>query len=265
MLRTPFLTDILLYQQNKTSNEHHKQQFGFDLSDIPDMNIFFINKDESQDQETNFNPNIMKTTVRSKDQIIPEKFKEIKKISITKKDLGSLGYHSWLSDEVINSYLSYLHNTHIEAKIGYTNTFFYVTLKQNGNEYASRWGGISGYRVDIFDHFLIPITTGAHWFLIDLDFNNQVMIIYDSLSHRYNSYTKQITDFLIYQGISPIEIVYPPVPKQTTHYDCGVFLLKFATMIYENQPIEKNSFRQRDITTFRSKIKETLSKYLSSK
>lgn len=265
MHRTPFLTDILLYQQGKMSS-NKKKQFIFDLSDVPELDIFFVNQDSAdRDRRIDINPHQIKTSVRPKDQIIPEKFREIKKVTITKKDLRSLGYHSWVNDEVINSYLTHLHNTHIETNIGYTNTFFYVTLKRSGNEYANTWGGIRGNRVDIFSHFLIPITTGAHWFLIDLDFDNQVMLVYDSLSHQYSSYTKKIADFLTFQGIPPIKIVYPAVPKQTTHYDCGVFLMKFATMIYENQPIEKNSFHQKDITSFRTKVKEILSKYISEK
>ena len=85
------------------------------------------------------------------------------------------------------------------------------------------------------------------------------------LSHRYNSYIKKIQDFLAFQGISPINVKYPSVPRQANYYDCGVFLMKFATMIYENQPIEKNSFNQKYITSFRSQIKEILSEYLSSK
>lgn len=266
MRRTPFLTDILLYQQKENKDDDNHNQFLFNLDHIPDLDIFTVNEEENdQNNEADHTLTNETHTIQPKDNRIPDKFKEIKNISITKKDLRSLGSRQWLNDEVINSYLAYLHNTHIESKIGFTNTFFYVSLKQNGNEYTNKWDGIFRYRIDIFSHFLIPITTGAHWFLLDLDFDNKAMNVYDSMSHRYTSYTKKINEFLAFQGIPPLEVKYPSVPSQSNGYDCGVFLLKFATMIFENRSIKKNSFGQKEINSFRSQIKEILSKSVSPK
>ncbi|OHS98384.1 Clan CE, family C48, Ulp1-like cysteine peptidase [Tritrichomonas foetus] len=193
---------------------------------------------------------------------IPERFKVEKKIFIIQKDIDSLGRRKWLSDGVINSYLTYLHNTKQRYDIGYTNTFFYHKLTNYGSEEANKWGGIWETKLDIFSHFLIPLTTGSHWFLIDLDFEKQKMNVYDSFSYTHLEHTTNINAFLNYQQINSLKVVHPEIPQQTNGYDCGVFLLKFAELIYEGKKINKKSFSPSFAIEYRKKIANILKNYL---
>lgn len=260
MERTPFIVDVF-HRKKVQKQDKDSQCCNLELDSYPQIRVPF-SVDEINIKKFGFNKQNAILLPQTEPQYYPTFFRKNRKISISKKDLNTLNPRNWLSDEVMNSYLNFLHNSNPETTIGYTNTFFYEALKRNGYKDANQWSGISGYRVDNFFHFLIPITTGAHWILIDLDFERGVLNVYDSYMKKYNSIVKDIVGFLEFQGVPPLKINFPSVPLQTTSYDCGVFVLKFATMIYENQTITEDSFTQNDLIQFRRNVKDILSKYL---
>ena len=194
---------------------------------------------------------------------IPKKLLEQRRIFLERKDLNTLRGRRWLSDGVVNSYLDHLHNKYRNPTVGHTNTFFYEKLTKQGPYEASQWAGIYGNKVNIFKHFLIPIYTGNHWFLIDLDFKQNQMNILDSYSHKRDKYITKINNFLKYQGINPLHPIYPKVPKQSNSYDCGAFLLHFALIIFKNDgPITILSFKANAMPSFRKKVMEDLKQYV---
>ena len=183
---------------------------------------------------------------------------------ITCQELQCLQHKkSCLNDAVINAYISHLSRLHnINGRIGFTNTYWLPKLRRDGFDAAMNWEGIWGKRLDVYEKFLIPVATGCHWILIEICFGNFVINVYDSLGKSGTSFVNSVKDFMKKQGIVRKFVTsFPKVPKQTNTYDCGVFLLLFAECIFLNIGIEKDTFQQRDMLDFRSKILGNLLDY----
>lgn len=182
------------------------------------------------------------------------------KISISKRDLVCLERNKCLNDAVINAYMDILASKADKSrKIGHTNTFFIDKLQRDGFTAAVTWAGIDGVRLDMYHQFLIPVATGFHWILIEVNFITSTINIYDSLGKSGTSIARLIQDFMKEQGIlRKFQIKWPLVPKQLNYHDCGVFLLQYSEMIFENIPIKKDSFTQGDAKDLRQKFYDAL-------
>lgn len=177
------------------------------------------------------------------------------RISFTQEDLHTLDGCNWLSDEVVNSYLNIL-RSRSEENIGSTNTFFINKLERGEFDEALNWEGIRGEKINIYDKFLIPIHAGMHWIIACCDFKNNELDLLDSFGNSYTRMTDLINTFLEFQGITPLPVKHPQVPRQYNGYDCGVFLLSNARCILLNNGVF--DYTQADIPNIRKRIKSEL-------
>jgi Ulp1 family protease len=85
----------------------------------------------------------------------------------------------------------------------------------------------------------------------------------DSLGQHGRKYGEALRTFLRFQGIKRYFFIqFPPVPQQRNNYDCGVFLLQLAELIFDGRPVDRYSFTQRDATEFRDQITRDLTRGL---
>ena len=170
-------------------------------------------------------------------------------------ELETLKPTNWLSDAIVNSYLSYMLSKSTE-KIGCTNSFFYAKLAGSGPQASLNWAGFKEKPINHYDKFLIPICAGCHWILAVCDFKCKQLQILDSLGSRYSEVGNNINNFLGLLGIGSLTVTYPNVPHQMNSNDCGVFLLSNARCIFFNNG--HFDFSQKDIPNMRLKIRNDL-------
>ena len=176
---------------------------------------------------------------------------------VTEQDLQCLTHRRCLNDAVVNAYMAQLSNEYnIDGRIGFTNTFWINKLRRDGCEAAANWEGIWGRRIDTFERFLVPVAANeSHWILFEIRFSDSVINIYDSLGRSGSGLAKRIGEFMKWQGIAAKFVTkWPSVPKQSGFRDCGVFLLQFASCIFEKIPIDRDTFSQHDVKSIRTKI-----------
>ena len=175
---------------------------------------------------------------------------------ITEQDLQCLVHRRCLNDAVVNAYMAQLSNDYnVKGNIGFTNSFWINKLRRDGCEAAANWEGIWGKRLDTYSKFLIPVATHAHWILFEIRFSDSVINIYDSVGRKGAELARNIRQFMESQGITNKFVTkWPPVPKQSGCRDCGVFLLQYAACIFENIPIDRDTFSQQHVKGIRSKI-----------
>lgn len=186
-----------------------------------------------------------------------------KSISINNFELETLKKGNMVSDAVINASFRYFYNEIDHVNIGFTNTFFYKKLERDGVKAVSEWIQLKG-KIDTYSHYLIPIAMYVHWFLVDLDFNNRMINIYDSLrSHpSRDKVVKNIRQFLEYNGIKyRMKVRYPPGPKQCNSVDCGIYVIRFALCIFLHQTVVLDFFNKTSIFTYRKELFNILQEY----
>lgn len=175
--------------------------------------------------------------------------------SLRASDLSCLRNRRWLTDAVINAYLEYLSTMYNDGTLGFVDTFWMNKMIRDGYTAALSWSGINGRRLDVFRKFIVPVITGSHWILIEVCFATSRIRVYDSLGRRGRSPALKVKDFIKHQGIDKkFQILWPAVPKQSNYDDCGVFILEFARCIFENIPIDAQTFGPRDIVDIRERI-----------
>ena len=177
-------------------------------------------------------------------------------VHITMDDLDDIKNDKCFNDAVVNAYLVFLGNNHDPGStIGYTNSFFINKLRRDGCKAASSWQGIDGKRLDVYKKFLIPISTMSHWILVEISFCEGVIRVYDSLGRHGESLVHKIKNFLFWQNIRKKFVTrYPSVPKQDNFHDCGAFVCEFARCIFEDIPLNKETFSQKDAPEIRKRI-----------
>lgn len=175
-------------------------------------------------------------------------------IIISFKDLKCLKQRKkWINDAVINSYLSFIMlNSANDEHIGFTNTFFYQKLINDGPESVKKWEGIDMDDIGNYEHFLIPCERRSHWTLVDIMFKKKTLRILDSAYYRQNYVAGKINEFIVSTGRKKFKIEYPKCPKQRNFYDCGAYILKFAWLVINNQSL--GGFNQKDIMNWKKKI-----------
>ena len=184
--------------------------------------------------------------------------KQKRKILISRSNLSCLLKSRRINDEVVNAYISFLHNK-FGGSVGSTNTFFMEKLIRDGNEEAVKWEGIKGISLSNFKKFIIPISNGYHWFLVCLRIDKSKMYFLDSMSTPVPKakYIKALNNFLAFQKIGKLTPLNLVVPKQKNSYDCGTYLLFFAECLF-NDVNEISSFTQKEAVKFKKKIYDIL-------
>lgn len=198
----------------------------------------------------------------SKKQHLEEEFKkqpDPPKISFDPQELECLYDGQWLNDAILNSYIS-LMASKSEYNVGYTNSFFYKKLERDGCKAASMWQGIKGQPINQYDRFFIPICLGVHWISAEINFFENHIAVLDSFNTPHKNIGRKLNEFLEFQGIDPLPVIFPRVPQQLNGDDCGVFTIQFGRAVFFN--FDFNYFSQSDIPLVREQIYDELSAYL---
>ena len=183
------------------------------------------------------------------------------RISITSSDLKTLNPKTWLNDKIIKLYLTMLEHQYKNEDIQIMDSYFYTTLVNNGCKALSSWFRIPALlRKKVI---IIPINQFEyHWSLMlivrpdmlknvlvsnaTLPCNSQrtVLVGLDSAStgisftaskdiHCWLNYiTKRSKNTQINSHNLPL--IQPDVPYQNNNYDCGVYCLEYARLLYMN-------------------------------
>ncbi|WVZ88051.1 hypothetical protein U9M48_034608 [Paspalum notatum var. saurae] len=139
------------------------------------------------------------------------------------------------------------------------------------------FGANSAYKLRLSDKLYFSVCHLNHWFVFIVDLKHSCYVFLDSYYNEGDYYQQEVSSALIqgfetawdlYAGagstidLSRFRILYPPVPKQTTNNDCGIFMLKF--MEYWDFAVDmKLKFSQEDIPKIRIQLAHEL--YFSDK
>lgn len=193
------------------------------------------------------------------DEVIATGFK----LTVTRKDMETLGGLNWLNDEVINFYMNMLMErgrTEPGLPSVYAfNTFFYPKLLSSGYAAIKRWTR----RVDIFSHdlILVPVHLGVHWCLAVIDFRHSTIRYYDSMGGQNPKCLEALRKYLQEESrdkkqkeLDLSDWTYETVkdiPQQMNGSDCGMFALKYAEYITRDAKI---TFEQLNMPYFRRRM-----------
>lgn len=170
-------------------------------------------------------------------------------------ELSMLNGTNWISDDVISWYLTLL-KSNSPKNVGTTNTFFFSSLERDQPNFRDRWEGFHVSTLPSFEQFLIPIKSGSHWIMINLNFQAKEMWVYDPLGNEYPKECNLLNQYLTHYKIENLPERYIPTPKQTNGYDCGVFLMQTARSIFFNNGVF--NFSQSDMPFLRKRIQAEL-------
>ncbi|KAJ1390002.1 Ulp1 protease family, C-terminal catalytic domain [Sesbania bispinosa] len=165
---------------------------------------------------------------------------------------------TWIDQEILNILASKM--THCESKMTTNNNNWF--LPTTFAQYVLQWGSkpdemIERYKtkfmgmVDYLRKIFVPINdSNLHWYLMVIDFNNNKIVILDSLrcemqNGRRKRYVKKLAMFIEEMLLDPsfyekpnIEkpmitdfVIIEPhgLPQQLNGYDCGVWVAKWMS------------------------------------
>lgn len=202
-------------------------------------------------------------------------------IDMTARKLKALGNRKWLNDEIINFYMKSLQERNdvimevIKDQAVYGGSFFFSTFFfQQLNEkelYAfknvQRWTK----NIDAFSRskIIIPLNiNNDHWTLVVIDFKSQAFTYYDSLASKSSAVAMKWLDiakrWLIdeahhkgrdehIKNIKDWKMEPAPagLPQQPNGYDCGLYVIMYASYICDDLPLLSITQLQ---SNFRTKV-----------
>lgn len=212
------------------------------------------------------------------------------KFQVAVEELQLLGKDGWITDIIIDSYLSLLveeSDSFFREKNSTTNSladvlfrphifafspFFYTRLCGNGDKYdfagVRQWTVAS--KIDILerDLLLFPILQSkVHWFLTCLDLRTRKVLFLDPYPDRapikevYECLLRWLSDEVSEKyGESKVTSLEPrswkivnclDIPSQQDSNNCGIYLLLFAHYLEQGRVM---SFTQNDVSTARKRI-----------
>lgn len=189
-------------------------------------------------------------------------------IEIRREDLKRLNPGQWLNDELINFYLQLLSEKSKKNTVSpchFFNSHFYslLTAQDTGFFYnrVAKWTK----SVDIFSlaKVIFPVHVGDnHWCLGVINIKLKRFEYYDSLGltnpRCIQNLKKYINEEHTAKKGSPIDLstwgehnIGSKNPQQKNYYDCGVFMLKFAEFVSNDQRL---TFSQDHMPFFRKQL-----------
>ncbi|CAL8366659.1 unnamed protein product [Lota lota] len=185
-------------------------------------------------------------------------------LSLTRKDLQTLGNLNWLNDEVINFYMNLLVQRSKSPgmpSVDTFNTFFYPKLRTSGYSAVRRWTK----KMDIFaaDILLVPVHLGVHWCLLVVDFRKKAIMYYDSMGGNNDEACQTLLHYLKLEskdkkgkeldtsGWTLHSRRRNEIPQQMNGSDCGMFTCKYAEYITKDKAI---TFTQKHMPYFRRRM-----------
>ena len=188
------------------------------------------------------------TSLLSSDDSTPivEKFG----IQVSKKTLSCLSKNEWLSDEIINFYISLLSEKY---SVFVWSTFFWSKLAPDDGSYnytgVRNWGNKKGLRLKTPPSLiLVPMhIEKAHWALGVVDFEKNTSQYLDSLGPHYECplFHEYILKYLKDESKGEFSESLIPIPApadlacQQNGSDCGVFLCLFALALARRLPLSR--------------------------
>ena len=183
---------------------------------------------------------------------------KIGKESTSRKNFQTLRPDTWLSDEVINTFMHLILQRNVSRNLSVPetaqkhihifNTFFFTKLLQGNTYDYERVQRFSRHvhQGNIFniDILLIPIhINGNHWALMEINFPNKKIQYLDSLATSNDNYIKHTMQYLKDEHDKKFNFPLPDInfwslvtdnqntPQQKNGHDCGVFICLFAEAI----------------------------------
>ena len=134
----------------------------------------------------------------------------------------------WIDDVVINDYFNVLRRFS-KANICFMSTYLCIALERDKN-----------YRLpndySQYDTLVIPVNDNrVHWALVVVGLKSNTITYYDSLSWKNRSIVMLLQTFLTNHGFPEAQkwtvnyLDNKTIPTQTNTYDCGIFLLAYAS------------------------------------
>jgi hypothetical protein len=183
-------------------------------------------------------------------------------------DLESLAPYQCLSDGVVDLYMSLL-SKHYDnsSEIVLANSHFIHRLKWDRGGISEFWDdGVIPQVLETHKKLLIPARNPGHndsrWILIEADFQNLLINIYDSFGKWGKCLAKDVKYFLNKQGVpGEFAIQFAQVPKQFSSYDCGIYMLHFARCIFQGTEPGASQFNHDELLAFRKEIGDALEEF----
>lgn len=188
--------------------------------------------------------------------------------NMNRTDLASLNWFpsEWLTDEVVNAYMTLLCNRY--GNIHALSTHLLPSLKKWGYGDSARH---HTKRVDIFskEYVFVPLNwrlgggdgVANHWSLVVFDIPKKKIKMYDSLGQHNMDEMEMLSTYLEMESYEKRKVrldihnwrlvKVTNAPKQENSTDCGVFTCQYAQCVAKN---EQPTFSQQHTTYFRQKM-----------
>lgn len=183
---------------------------------------------------------------RNDDEIICE--------TVPARHMKLLGPQEWLSDEIINSYVS-LVAAKYESCYSFS-SWFYEKLKKGQD--VTRWAK----KVDLFSFrlLIIPVYLTAHWCIIIVDNNQKQIEYFDSFHRKNEKFYPPVQKYLNSRWKAKYKTECPKYtesrmlkdyPRQYNGHDCGAFALCAAEYRARGATLD---YVEADMPYFRQKM-----------
>ena len=161
------------------------------------------------------------------------------------RDIKTLTPGAWLNDTVINDFLKLLSHCNSGSKVYAFSNFFFPKLFEDGDfdyDKVRRWGKRvpSGNIFDLHKLYVPFNKNAVHWALIAVDFKEETITAYDSLSYPCTPFLDGMLQYLEqeYRKLEGETLPKswscqdtkddPELPRQENYSDCGVFVCMYA-------------------------------------
>ena len=197
------------------------------------------------------------------------------------KDFATLlGHHSWLNDEIINTYIEWIVHAANEAAVAdyraraekaptvprfiAHNSFFYENLKNKGassTERLMKRKKAPGILLMEVDSVFVPICSGSHWTIGVVRPAVKTIEYFDSMGNRPRLFFEIMRTWLKFQLKEKYiaeewEEPSTACARQSNGYDCGVFVCTNAFCVALG--LETSCYREHDMTQQRRNIAAVL-------
>lgn len=188
------------------------------------------------------------------DKILGERYNT----RISESDINSLEPRKWITDNIIDFFFKYLADPFPDIYI--FPSYFYTLLVSSGN-YQNVKGFTSKISIFNYRRILIPIIDNSHWTMVQIDFQAKKIDYLNSFHQPNNSHTDAILQYLVDEHLDKkgyeknyqdFQIDFrTDIPKQTNSYDCGIFVMKYAECLVNDQLM---NFTEEMMPFYRQKI-----------
>ena len=161
----------------------------------------------------------------------------IKGVPLFQEDLDCLREGNEITDNIVGVFMRLINEQFMGIEnLTIAESLFYLSLTQNiavGGSVDQNFQRASSYlkKVSPEDHLIVPICAHGHWFVIIFAKNHAIVM--DSLSHRYDTITRDneidsICNYLKWKNPrmnAHYQRYVMKTPQQNNNTDCGIYLV----------------------------------------